>query len=157
MEVPMDELLKALKDRFGPSVLDSHERLGETTVIIRPEALKDVMLYLRDSGGFEMLTDLTAIDWLGKREPRFEVVYHLHSYSRNLRLRVKAPNDGGVDSVVEIWPGSGYMERETWEMFGINFKGNPELTHILLWDGFPGWPLRKDFNWREDIPLPENR
>jgi len=153
----MDELLNTIRGRFGESVLDAYQRLGETTLIIKPDALKEVMLYLRDSEGFEMLTDLTAVDWLGRREPRFEVVYHLHSYSRNLRLRVKSPTDGTIDSVVDIWPGAGFMERETWEMFGIEFRGNPELSHILLWDGFPGWPLRKDFNWREDVPLPDNR
>lgn len=153
----MDELLKTIRDSFGPFVLDTYQRLGETTAIIKPEAVRDVMLYLRDTEKFEMLMSLTAVDWLGRREPRFEVVYHLHSYSRNLRLRVKAPCDGWIDSVVDIWPGAGYMERETWEMFGIDFRGNPELTHILLWDGFPGWPLRKDFGWREDVPLPENR
>ncbi|MEO0180444.1 MAG: NADH-quinone oxidoreductase subunit C [candidate division WOR-3 bacterium] len=153
----MDELINAIRERFGHAVLDSYTRLGETTLIVKPEALHDLMLYLRDSGGFEMLTDLTAVDWLGRREPRFEVVYHLHSYSRNLRLRVKCPCEGSVNSVVDIWLGAGFMERETWEMFGIEFKGNPELTHILLWDGFPGWPLRKDFNWREDVPLPDNR
>lgn len=153
----MDELINAVKERFGPSVLDAYQRLGETTVIVKSEAIRDFMLYLRDTERFEMLTSLTAVDWLGKREPRFEVVYHLHSYSRNIRLRVKAPTDRAIDSVVEVWPGAGYMERETWEMFGIDFRGNPELTHILLWDDFPGWPLRKDFNWREDVPLPENR
>lgn len=153
----MDEIIDAIKERFGPAVLDSYERLGETTVIVKPEALHDLMLHLRDKCGFEMLTDLTAVDWLDKHEPRFEVVYHLHSYSRNLRLRVKSPTNGSVDSVVDIWPGAGFMERETWEMFGIDFKGNPDLTHILLWEGFPGWPLRKDFSWREDVPLPENR
>ncbi len=153
----MDKVIESLKENFGGDIQEVVQAFGETTVVVSRSKAKEVLRFLRDSQGFEMLTDLTAVDWLGKKQPRFQVVYHLHSYGKNLRLRVKVPTDAQVDSVVDIWPGAGFMERECWEMFGIDFKDNPELTHILLWDGFPGYPLRKDFHWREDIPLPENK
>ena len=153
----MDQVIEQLKQSFGEDILEITEALGETTVVVSRDRAKELLKHLRDTQGFEMLTDLTAVDWLGRKEPRFQVVYHLHSYSRNLRLRVKVPTDSDVDTATDIWPGAGFMERECWEMFGIDFKGHPELEHILLWDGFPGYPLRKDFHWREDISLPENK
>jgi len=149
--------MESLRSAFGPAILDLSQAHGETTVVMSADSVKKAMMHLRDQEGFEMLTDLTALDWLDQKQPRFEVVYHLHSYSRNLRLRVKAGTDAEIDTVTDVWPGAGYMERECWEMFGITFVGNPDLSHILLWDDFPGYPLRKDFHWREDVPLPDNR
>jgi len=153
----VDKVIENLKARFGEGILGVEEAAdGVKVVYASPAVAKELLRYLREGEGFETLTDLTAIDWLGKKSPRFEVVYQLRSYSRKLFIRVKVPTDGEVDSVIDIWPGAAFMERECWEMFGINFRGH-KLRHLLLWDGFPGHPLRKDFYWREDDPLPDNR
>jgi NADH-quinone oxidoreductase subunit C len=104
-------------------------------------------LYLRDKEKFNMLADLTAGDW-PRREKRFEVVLNLYSFAKNERLRLKAQTtDGeGVPSVVAVWPGANWMEREAFDMFGIVFSGHPALKRILLPEEWQGYPLRKDYD-----------
>ncbi len=102
-----------------------------------------------------MLTDLTAVDYL-ERDPRFEVVYHLYSVSRNRRLRVKARVPEGtaeIDTLVEVWPSANWMEREVFDLYGIRFRGHPDLRRILLYDDFEGHPLRKDYAKERRQPL----
>lgn len=105
---------------------------------------------------FNFLADLTAVDYLDKRTPRFEVVYHLYSLSKNHRLRVKIPvagEDPVVDSLTPLWKGANWLEREVWDMFGIRFRGHPDLRRILLYEQFEGYPLRKDYpvNYRQPL------
>jgi NADH-quinone oxidoreductase subunit C len=105
---------------------------------------------------FNFLVDLTAVDYLDKRTPRFEVVYHLYSLSKNHRLRVKIPvagEDPVVDSLTPLWKGANWLEREVWDMFGIRFRGHPDLRRILLYEQFEGYPLRKDYpvNYRQPL------
>jgi NADH-quinone oxidoreductase subunit C len=97
--------------------------------------------------------DVTAVDWK-KREPRFDVVYHFYSFSKNDRIRVKCGVADGeeVPSIAEVFLSANWSERETWDMFGIRFSGHPDLRRILTWEGFNGHPLRKDFPWREWTP-----
>ena len=96
------------------------------------------------------------MDYLDKRTPRFEVVYHLYSLSKNHRLRVKIPvagEDPVVDSLTPLWKGADWLEREVWDMFGIRFRGHPDLRRILLYEQFEGYPLRKDYpvNYRQPL------
>ncbi len=93
-----------------------------------------------------MLADLSAVDYLGQT-PRFEVVYHLNSLERNVRLRVKVPVNEGeeVESVTSLWQIANWLEREVWDMFGIRFSNHPNLKRILMYDEFEGHPLRKDY------------
>jgi len=96
------------------------------------------------------------VDYLDKRTPRFEVVYHLYSLSKNHRLRVKIPvagEDPVVDSLTPLWKGANWLEREVWDMFGIRFRGHPDLRRILLYEQFEGYPLRKDYpvNYRQPL------
>src|SRR5881296_776499 len=96
---------------------------------------------------YEMLADISGVDNYGE-DPRFEVVYHLYSFKNNerLRLKVKLPEDDLiVDSVVSVWKTADWHEREAFDMFGIRFRGHPNLKRILMWDGYPYFPLRKDF------------
>jgi NADH-quinone oxidoreductase subunit C len=100
--------------------------------------------------------DLTAVDYLDRGGPRFEVVYHFYSMPFNRRLRVKAlvsEEDCELDTVVRLWPGADWYEREVWDMFGIRFKGHPHLKRILMYEEFKGHPLRKDYPVNKRQPL----
>jgi NADH-quinone oxidoreductase subunit C len=110
-----------------------------------------VLRYLRDEFAFDLLMDLTAIDWAEGASPRFTVVYHLLSTTRAGSYFRVATNCTGTDaaptapSVVSLWPGANWHERECFDMFGITFEGHPDLRRILMWDGYPYHPLRKEF------------
>ncbi|HYP18084.1 MAG TPA: NADH-quinone oxidoreductase subunit C [Opitutus sp.] len=108
-----------------------------------------VLRSLRDEHGFDFLADLTAIDWAEGTSPRFTVAYHVFSTTTGqyLRLTTNCADDAepSVPSVVSLWPGANWHERECYDMFGIKFEGHPDLRRILMWDGYPGWPLRKEF------------
>jgi NADH-quinone oxidoreductase subunit C len=131
-----------------PGVLDVAVEHGEVVAHVRADAIQPVMQTLRDGAGFafEQLMDLCGVDW-PEREARFEVVYNLLSVSLNQRIRVIVTIDEQtpVPSVRGIWPCATWWERETWDLFGIVFAGQPDLRRILTDYGFEGHPLRKDF------------
>ena len=142
--------LRRLQGAFPDALVATHADLGDATACVDPAQLLDVMRFLRDdeATAFEMLMDLTAVDLLGRREPRFEVVYHLYSVARGHRLRVKAgvPESAPeIASLCPIWPSANWMEREVWDLYGIRFNGHPDLRRLLLYDEFEGHPLRKDY------------
>lgn len=115
---------------------------------------------LRDEFAYDMLVDVTAIDWAEGVSPRFTVVYHLFSTTHHeyIRVATDCPNDAepAVPSVCGLWAGANWHERETYDMFGIKFEGHPDLRRILMWDGYPHFPLRKDFPLAGiDTPLPD--
>ena len=120
--------------------------------------LVDVMRHLRDTEGFDMLVDVSGVDW-DKATPRFSVVYHLYGTTTHRYLRVVShcPDDASpeVPSVESLWPGANWHERETFDMFGIRFSGSHDLRRILMWDDYPHHPLRKEFPLAGiDVPLP---
>lgn len=133
---------------FPGAVLSQSDFRGEATIQVDPQNLLEILAFLRDDTAcrFDFLTDLTAVHWPRAEKP-IDIVYHLYSFSRGVRFRVKASFADGapVPSAVEIWPGANWMERECFDMFGIIFEGHPDLRRILLPDGFEGWPLRKEF------------
>lgn len=150
-------ILERLVGELAGAVAACHHRLGDDTAVVEPDRLLEVMRFLRDDPelGFDMLMDVTAVDYLG-REPRFEMVYHLYSLEKNHRLRVKAavPEDScEIDSVLEIWPSANWLEREVWDMYGIRFRGHPDLRRLLLYEEFEGHPLRKDYPKERRQPL----
>jgi NADH-quinone oxidoreductase subunit C len=115
------------------------------------------MRFLRDDPDcqFDMLTDVTAVDYLGE-EPRFEMVYHLYSVPKNKRLRIKArvaESAPEIATLCELWPSANWMEREVWDLYGIRFTGHPDLRRILLYEEFQGHPLRKDYPKERRQPL----
>ena len=120
----------------------------ELTVDARADQVVRVLKFLKDDPRcrFEQLTDLCGVDY-PERDPRFDVVYHLLSLSHNCRLRLKVGvnEDQPVPSATEIYPSAGWWERETWDLYGIYFAGNPDLRRLLTDYGFDGHPLRKDF------------
>ncbi|MDH3284251.1 MAG: NADH-quinone oxidoreductase subunit C [Acidobacteriota bacterium] len=137
-----------LREQLPDTVLDEVEFRGERTVVIDREAVLDVLSFLRDDEActFDFLTDITAVHWPDRAEP-FEVVWLLYSFRRNRRLRVKVREgvEPSVPTAVPLWPAAGWLERECYDMFGIDFEGHPDLRRILLPDDFEGWPLRKEF------------
>ena len=152
-------LIDTLKQRFSAELLAAESSHGEEIVTVSREAAPAVLRALRDEPDFEFnfLIDLTAVDWMG-REPRFEVVYQLKSISRNHRLRVKVPvpgDDAWVTSAVELWKSADWLERECFDMFGIDFRDHPDLRRILMYDSFVGHPLRKDYPVDRRQPITE--
>ena len=120
---------------------------GELTLEISPERIIAACRFLKENQQFVRLTDVTAVDWQ-PQEPRFEVVYHLHSVERNARLRLKCRLPGAapqIDSVSGVWRSANWYEREIFDLFGIAFPGHPDLRRIMLPDSWEGHPLRKDY------------
>ena len=137
-----------LAERFPGAVEHIVEFRGERTVVLRADALIDVLTFLRDDAelAFDFLTDVTAVHYPGRAKP-FDVVYLLYSFRRNARFRVTVQVDATprVPSVVALWPTAGWLERECYDMFGVIFDGHPDLRRILMPEGFDGHPLRKEF------------
>jgi NADH/F420H2 dehydrogenase subunit C len=134
-----------LKERF--SELEWGESHGQEAVRVERHQLLDFATAAKESG-FEVLADLTAVDWYRHREPRFEVVINLLSMQHRARLRVLVGvprDDTVVPSLVPVWPGANFPEREVYDLFGITFEGHPDLTRILMPDDWEGHPLRKDY------------
>jgi NADH-quinone oxidoreductase subunit C len=140
-----DPLLEALAG-LGDAVESVRDAADMLTVQVPREAVAEVCAALKGEHGFTVLVDLCGVDRPG-REPRFEVVYHLMNPAakRRLRLKVAAGEETPVPSVAAVWRAAEACEREVWDLFGVRFDGHPELTRILLWEGFAGHPLRKDF------------
>jgi NADH-quinone oxidoreductase subunit C len=109
----------------------------------------EVLRSLRDEAGYDFLADVTAIDWSSAVSPRFTVVWHLASTTMHdtVRLAADCADDAqpSMSSATSLWPGANWHEREAYDMFGVNFAGHPDLRRILMWDGYPHFPLRKDF------------
>ncbi len=121
----------------------------------RPPHLLDAVRRLKADFGFDLFLDVTAVDWPG-RAPRFDVVYHFYSTRDFVRIRLKTQvpeADPTVDSLIALYGSAHFMERECHDMYGIVFRGNPDLRPILLYEGFTGHPLRKDYPKRQEQPL----
>jgi len=143
------KLIDLVKRKHKDAVVDSHNRLGDDTVIIRPEHLIEIATTLRDDAGAKMnlLRDITAVDYLN-RVPRFEVVYIFYSIElkHQLLVRVLVDEDScKVPTLNEVYPIAGWLEREVFDMYGVDFTGHPDLRRVLLYEEFEGHPLRKDY------------
>jgi NADH-quinone oxidoreductase subunit C len=138
--------VESIRSAVPDSVVSAKEFAKQVTVVVRRERIAAVARHLKDVEDFRYCVDVTAVDWRD-RQPRFDVVYHFYSFSKNDRIRVKcAVGDGEeVPSISEVFLAANWPERETFDMFGIRFAGHPDLRRILTWDGFHGYPLRKDF------------
>jgi NADH-quinone oxidoreductase subunit C len=141
------EAIESLNKSFEGKLQNKTEFRGETTCAIQESDLRDIAKFCRDDLSFDYLLDITSIDNFGE-EPRFEIVYHLYSMPQavHLRLKLKLSEEvGALDTVSDIWPTADWHEREIYDMMGIKFNGHPDLRRILMWDGYPFFPLRKDF------------
>jgi NADH-quinone oxidoreductase subunit C len=146
--VPLDnDLVKRYKARFGEAILETWLDRKQAILVVAGDRLKEIARYSREEETFDLLTDLTAVDW-PKRERRFDLVLNLYSFPRNERLRLKvllAENEP-VSSVESVWPTANWLEREVYDMFGIIFEGHPNLKRLLLPEEWQGYPLRKDYD-----------
>ena len=156
--------LQRVQEQFPQEVIETHAFRGDETLIIRPGALRAVAKFLKETAelDFNFLMDLSAVDYLNfgegkiRKESRFEVVYHFLSLKHNHRLRLKVPVDEKnpeVDTLCDLWPSANWYEREVWDMFGIRFKGHPNLKRILMYEEFQGHALRKDYPFDKRQPL----
>jgi NADH-quinone oxidoreductase subunit C len=150
-------LLDKIKERIGAGILEAQEACGDETIVVDRDHALEVMKTLRDDPdfAFNMLTDVTAVDW-PERQPRFEVIYHLNSLDRHHRLRLKVrigAADAWVHTAHGFWKSADWLERECFDMFGIQFRGHPDLRRILMYDEFVGHPLRKDYPYQRRQPL----
>ena len=143
-EVPLAQQLETAQPG---AILSGKLEHGELTLEIAPDSLIGTCRWLKDAQQFVRLADLTALDW-HPREPRFQVVYHLHSVEKNERLRLKCslPGDAAeIDSVTCVWRSANWHEREVFDLFGIRFRNHPNLRRIMLPEDWDGHPLRKDY------------
>ena len=138
--------VRSLSSGVPGSVVSAKEFARQVTVVVAPEKVVEVARHLKEKEDFRYCVDVTAVDWK-QREPRFDVVYHFYSFSKNDRIRVKCGVADGqaVPSIAGVFLAADWSERETYDMFGIRFAGHPDLRRILTWEGFNGHPLRKDF------------
>ena len=136
-----------LKAKFPAAVLDVKEFRGETTVTLKKEDIVAACAYLKKDLGYNFLTDVCGVDYLGQA-PRFMVVYHLYNLTTKERLRLKVPvaeSDPRVDTVSVVWATANWLERECWDLVGISFNNHPDLRRILMPADWQGHPLRKDY------------
>jgi NADH-quinone oxidoreductase subunit C len=142
-----NEFTLKMRSRFGDAILETTIDHKQAIALVEPAAACEIAQWFRDGERFEMLVDLTAVDW-PRREKRFDVVWNLYSLSRNERFRLKThvSEAQSVPSVVPVWPAAEWLERECFDLFGIVFEGHPDLRRILLPDEWHGHPLRKDYD-----------
>lgn len=129
------------------AIAGGHSEHGELTLDIDPARIVAVCRFLKEQHAFIRISSITATDWY-PAEPRFRVVYHLHSLERNARVRLKCavPGENGeLDSVTGVWPGANWYEREVFDLFGVGFRNHPDLTRIMMPEDWEGHPLRKDY------------
>ncbi|NUQ62449.1 MAG: NADH-quinone oxidoreductase subunit C [Pirellulales bacterium] len=142
------ETVKSLSQAFGP-LPASHFR-GQTRVVVPVDRLHEVLKFLKEGRGFDFLVDITCVDYLYYRDAvdRFGLVYLVANTATNERITIRAlvnDPDPEAPSVVDLWRGADWMEREVWDLFGVRFTGHPDLRRILLPDEFSAFPLRKDY------------
>lgn len=143
----MSDYSQKLREAFPVAVLSEARFRDETSLTIQLSALREICLYARDTLGFNYLVDVSSIDHFGN-EPRFELVYEIYSIRDGVHLRLKAAvseDDCQAPTVSDIWPTANWHEREIYDMMGIRFVDHPDLRRILMWEGYPFHPLRKDF------------
>ena len=140
------DLTRELKERFGDRISETSTYLGQNFIVAKPEAAISILEYLKLEADFDYLVDMTAVDW-PKRAERFDLVYILYSFARNERMRVKTYIADGYkpETSVGVHLTANWLEREVYDMFGIEFAGHPDMRRILLPDEWQGYPLRKDY------------
>ena len=154
-----ENLFDLVQAQLAPSIRQASVAHGVLVLELAAADIAGVVGRLKAEFGFDMFLDVTAVDWPGQ-DPRFEVVYHFYSTQHHVRVRLKtrvAEADPTVDTLVSLYGSARYMERECHEMYGIGFRGNADLRPALLYEGFKGHPLRKDYPKLQEQPLVEYR
>jgi NADH-quinone oxidoreductase subunit C len=140
------DLAREIKERFGDRILETSTYLGQNFLVVKPDSAVPVLEYLKLEADFDYLVDITAVDW-PKRADRFDVIYIVYSFARNERVRIKTYIADGYkpETAVGVHLASNWLEREVFDMFGIEFAGHPDMRRILLPEEWQGFPLRKDY------------
>jgi len=151
------KVLDRIDAQFPGAISSRSDRFGDDVAVITADKLVDILTFLKTDAdlAFDLPADLTAVDFLG-REPRFEVIYNLYSTSKKHRVRLKllvAEDKPEVPSVVSVYAGLNWFEREVWDMYGIKFAGSPDPRRIFMYESFVGHPLRKDYPKERRQPL----
>ena len=144
---PLDnELARQLKEQFGDGIVEASTYAGQNFFVVKRDRAISVIEYLKLEADFDYLVDITAVDW-PKRAERFDLVYILYSFARNERIRIKTaiPVGCSAESAVRVHRTANWLEREVFDMFGIEFDGHPDLRRILMPEEWQGHPLRKDY------------
>ena len=145
-----EQLLALINERLSGDIVSAVIDRNDVFVETSSDKISALLKKLKEETAFsfDLLVDITAIDWMDKRPVRFEVVYHLLSIKNLYRVRIKVPVSElacEIASAVPLWAGANFLEREVWDMYGIKFTGHPDLRRILLYEEFVGYPLRKDY------------
>ncbi len=152
----IEKVINELKVKFKDDITEFSVQFGDDVIRIIRESLQNIVRFLKKTPhNFAMLLDLTCVDYIGE-EPRFEMVYHLYSISNKNRLRLKIrldENDLKIDSLTSFWGNANWLEREVFDMYGVRFNGHPDLRRLFMYDGFEGYPLRKDYPLRKRQPI----
>jgi len=169
MELTAQEktLLDLMKEEFGDRIIDWLHNVDQFSIIVKPESIFDIARFLKgdEKTGFELLSDICGVDWIDNPDQRFEIVYNFYNVTSGQRVLIRTflPESGkpAIRSIQPIYSGADWLEREVYDMLGIEFEGHPDLRRILTPDGFEGWPHRKDFpltyeqphfSWNKDNP-----
>ena len=142
-----DDLVVSVRTRHPASIDAARTLAGDLTLEVQREDIREVCSTLKAEEGYRLPVDICGAHYPDREEGQFEVVYHLYNFETNRRIRLKVKTDEHLEvpSVTSVWAGANWPEREVYDMFGVRFSGHPDMTRILLWEGFNGYPLRKDF------------
>ncbi|MFZ4116012.1 MAG: NADH-quinone oxidoreductase subunit C [Chthoniobacterales bacterium] len=143
----LSEAVSRLEEKYSSSILEKKEFRGEISLSLEQSRFYEICQFSRDELGFNMLLDISSVDHFGS-DPRFEVVYELYSLESKIQLRLKvklSEDQSTIPTITTLWATANWHEREVYDMMGISFEGHPDLRRILMWDGYPYYPLRKDF------------
>jgi len=156
---PAEEgLLALLREQFGEAVTGHEKFADQLSVMVAGDIVFELARFLKDdeAAGFELLSDISGVDWINRPEHRFELVYNFYSVKKNLRVLVRTTIPDGdtpsIRSIQPVYPGADWLEREVYDMLGIDFEGHPDLRRIITPDGLEGWPHRKDFPLMYEAP-----
>ncbi len=155
--MPVEKFLEHIHEKASKYLIKDSVDSGDAVVHLAPETAAEFFSLLKEDPGlrFDMLSSITAVDWMNKRTERFEVVYHIYSMTNRVRLRAKVPVSEArpeVESVTHLWSSANFLEREVFDMYGIRFRNHPNLKRILMYEEFVGHPLRKDYPLRGKQP-----
>jgi len=150
------ELFDLLQDRFGETVTGFDKFADQFSVFVASEILFELARFMKEDAGFNLLSDISGVDWVDCPEQRFELVYIFYSIDKNQRVLVRTTvpdsENPRIRSIQPVYEGADWLEREVYDMLGIEFEGHPDLRRILTPDGFEGWPHRKDYPLTYEAP-----
>ena len=158
MTATEQEILKILQEQFGDALTGHNKFEDQLSVFVTGEIIFELARYMKDEDatGFDLLSDICGVDWINCPEQRFELVYNFYSCSKNLRILVRTTipdsETPSIRSIQPIYPGADWLEREVYDMLGIEFEGHPDLRRIITPEGMEGWPHRKDFPLTYEAP-----